>query len=325
VYEHKFSDNASLVSGIQFFDRSIKSNDRGDHHVKQIGSFVVWQQYLGAFTLSPALRFDWDERGGSELIPQMNFSYRKNKFLLRGSAGKTIRHADFTERYNNYNKTLVTSGRIGNPALTAERSFSYELGADFFLSESLKISSTYFQRDHDDLIDYVTTAYADMPRKTNLSPTGKYDLAKNISEVNTKGFETDVQFVKQLNSKQQFIITSGFTWLESKSSEGTPSIYVSSHARLLTNFSVHYSTSRFNIGVNGLYKSRTPQSSAPIKAEVTKNYFLLNAKAEGFVIKKMLSLFVEVDNVFDKEYSDLLGTPMPGRWLMGGLKLSLSK
>ena len=63
----------------------------------------------------------------------------------------------------------------------------------------------------------------------------------------------------------------------------------------------------------------------PIKAEVTKSYFLLNAKAEGFIVKQKLSLFAEVDNLFDKAYSDLLGTPIPGRWLMGGLKLSLSK
>jgi iron complex outermembrane receptor protein len=74
-----------------------------------------------------------------------------------------------------------------------------------------------------------------------------------------------------------------------------------------------------------LYKNRTPQFSSPIKATVTKDYFLLNAKAEGFLIKQKLSLFVEVDNVFDRTYSDLLGTPMPGRWVMGGLKLSLSK
>lgn len=325
LYEHKFSEKTTVVSGLQFFDRSIKSNDRGKHHVKQMGGFAVLQQYIGAVTLSPALRLDWDETGGTELIPQINASYRKNKILLRGSAGKTIRHADFTERYNNYNKTLVTSGRIGNPDLAAERSFSYELGADLFASPNIKISATFFQRNHDDLIDYVTTPYANMPRKSNLSPTGTYALAKNISEVNTKGFETDIQFIKELNNKQRLYTVVGFTWLESKSSEATPSFYVSSHARLLTNFSIQYGTPAFSVAVNGLYKTRTPQIAAPIKATVTKDYFLLNAKAEGFVIKQKLSLFVEVDNVFDKAYSDLLGAPMPGRWLMGGLKLSLSK
>ena len=150
-------------------------------------------------------------------------------------------------------------------------------------------------------------------------------LQKNISEVNTKGFETDIQFIKEMSSNQRLYTIVGFTWLESKSTEATPSFYVSSHARLLTNFSIEYAMPGFSIGFNGIYKSRTPQISTPIKAEVTKSYFLLNAKAEGFIVKQKLSLFAEVDNLFDKAFSDLLGTPMPGRWLMGGLKLSLSK
>jgi vitamin B12 transporter len=35
------------------------------------------------------------------------------------------------------------------------------------------------------------------------------------------------------------------------------------------------------------------------------------------------SLFAEANNVFDKQYSDLLGAPMPGRWLMGGWRINL--
>jgi len=80
------------------------------------------------------------------LIPQINASYKINKLQLRGSAGKTIREADFTERFNNYNKALVTSGSIGNPDLQAERSFSYEAGVDYYGGE-LKISVTAFRRD----------------------------------------------------------------------------------------------------------------------------------------------------------------------------------
>jgi iron complex outermembrane receptor protein len=49
----------------------------------------------------------------------------------------------------------------------------------------------------------------------------------------------------------------------------------------------------------------------------------MNTKAEAFVWKKRLSVFVEADNIFDKEYSDLLGSHMPGRWWMGGVKFSI--
>ena len=106
-----------------------------------------------------------------------------NKMQLRGSAGKTIRDADFTERYNNYNKPIVTGGSIGDPDLKAERSFSYEAGADYFVTRHIKVAGTFFQRFQKRLIDYVPTPYADMPRKDNLVPGNTYALAKNISEV----------------------------------------------------------------------------------------------------------------------------------------------
>jgi vitamin B12 transporter len=32
---------------------------------------------------------------------------------------------------------------------------------------------------------------------------------------------------------------------------------------------------------------------------------------------------VQVDNIFDKQYSDLLGSVMPKRWVMGGFKVML--
>jgi iron complex outermembrane receptor protein len=105
-----------------------------------------------------------------------------------------------------------------------------------------------------------------------------------------------------------------------------PSVYISSHAKYLTNFDIQYLNKWFSISVNGLYKERQPQSVAsPAIAKVSKDYFVLNAKAEGFLIQNKFSAFVEVDNLFDKNYTDLLGSQMPGRWFMGGIKISLSK
>lgn len=325
--EWKIRESTVLTTGLQFINKRIKSNDRGKHSVDQAAGFLVLNQRIGSnFSFNPAIRIDWNERSGWELIPQVNLSYQTTKWQFRGSAGKTTRDADFTERFNNYGRPLVTGGRIGNPALIAERSFSYEGGADFFATKNIKIGSTFFQRFHDDLIDYVTTPYADMPRKENLSPTGTYALARNISKVTTTGFETDIHFTKQLSGNQSIWSTLGMVWLESKSSEATPSFYISSHAKWLTNFNVNYSYNFLSIGVNGLYKSRRPQAvSNPAIAKVSKDYFVINAKLEARFWKNRAGAFVQVDNVFDRNYVDLLGSQMPGRWLLGGIKISLSK
>jgi iron complex outermembrane receptor protein len=52
---------------------------------------------------------------------------------------------------------------------------------------------------------------------------------------------------------------------------------------------------------------------------------VLNSKVEAFVIPQMLSLFIQVDNLLDENYTDILGSQMPGRWFMGGIKISLTK
>ncbi|UYQ91738.1 TonB-dependent receptor [Chitinophaga horti] len=327
VYEHAFTEKTALTGGLQFQDKSISSNDRGDHNLQQAAAFVGLNQRIGdRFLINPALRLDWNEQSGYELVPQLNVSYRAEWVQLRASAGKTIRDADFTERYNNYEKALVTNGqRVGNPNLAAEHSFSYEAGADFFIHDRIRISSTVFRREQEDVIDWTNTPYANMPRKDNLSSTASYALAKNIAEVNTTGFETDVQYIQPLANQHKIVLNAGVVWMDTQTPNGTASFYIASNARLLTNFTVQYAAPRWNLAINGLYKERNAQSATAIKAFVDKSYFLINAKAEYYVVKNRVAVFAQADNIFDKSYQDLLGAQMPGLWLMGGAKFTLNK
>lgn len=322
--EWKWQEKTTLVSGVQFINRRILSNDRGDHRLDQAAVFALLHRQLGEhLVLSPAARMEWNQKNGWEFIPQLAFSYREGLFQLRGSAGKTLRDADFTERYNNYNKLLIPSGqRVGNPDLSPEHSFSYELGADLFISH-LKMSGTYFQRLHKDLIDYVYTPYSQMPRKDNISPSGSFLLARNIAEVDTRGVETSLQFSQPLGKQQDLTAMVGLVWLSSTSSDSVPSLYISSHARYLLNYNLEYQNKWFGFSVNGLYKDRLPQSGSPALAKVSTDYFVLNARLEAFIIKNRMTAFAEADNLFDRSYTDLLGSQMPGRWLMGGIKISL--
>jgi len=323
LYDHAVSDKISYIAGLQYHDKSINSNDRGKHNLAQAAAFVSVNYHITKqFTINPALRTDWIERIGTELVPQLNVSYRPKNWQLRASAGKTIRDADFTERFNNYNKAFVASGRIGNPDLDPERSFSYEAGADYFIKSHVKISASFFQRYQTKLIDYVTTPYADMPRKDNLSPTGTYALAKNISKVTTTGIELDVQYTRNFSDKQQLWGNLGFIWLDDASSSGTPSLYISSHAKYILNGNVQYRIHMFRATISGIYKKRTPQTASAIKAEVSAEYFIMNMKAEWLFNKDKAVIFAQADNLFNKTYQDVLGSQMPARWLMGGLRLN---
>ncbi|HEX4959145.1 MAG TPA: TonB-dependent receptor [Lacibacter sp.] len=325
IYNYKINENSTLTGGTQFINRKIISNDRGDHEVSTAGFFALLSTNIGkALFLNPGVRADWNERSGWELLPQINANYRYEGFLFRAGVGRTGRDADFTERFNNYQRSNVPGGnRIGNPDLTAETSISYEFGVDYFLGKNFKIGTTWFERFHEDLIDYVRTPYANMPRQVNLVPGASYDLAKNISKVNTTGIETDLQYNQtfQLHTINAGI---GFIWMRSRSSDTVPSLYVSNHAKEFMNFFVNYRYKAIGIGINGLFKERNIQAAPAGIVPLSTTYFLLNLRADVYAGKKQnVAFFLQADNLFNKSYSDILGSVMPQRWVMTGIKVHL--
>jgi vitamin B12 transporter len=323
-YTSSFNKNTSYTTGIQVHRKQITSNDRGNHTLWHGATYAIFRhKFKNDLYLNESLRLDWDESYGAVIIPQINAAWSPSKFTVRASAGKSIRDADFTERYNNYNKTLVTSGRIGNPDLIAEDSWNFEAGADYNFSSSFKISGTIFYRNHNNLIDWANTAYIDMPRKINLSPIGNYALAKNVEKVKTSGMELDMMYNKRISESTNLLATFGFTWINSENKDSIPSLYISSHAKYLANFSMAYTVKSFLFSITGLYKNRNEQKSTAINATLTPSYFILNAKIGYQLPKKFGRIFVQADNLFNKQYSDLLGSKMPGRWLSGGFEIAL--
>jgi iron complex outermembrane receptor protein len=139
----------------------------------------------------------------------------------------------------------------------------------------------------------------------------------------TTGVETDIQLIQNLERNRQLLLNAGVVFLNSETGNTAPSLYIASHANLLTNFNISYTTPSWSLGLAGLYKDRKKQVAPAIKADVSKDYFVLHARAEAFVIKRKLSLLLQVDNLLDRTYSDLLGAQMPQRWLMGGARLAL--
>lgn len=323
-YNWKLNNKHSITPGVQFLQRKIESNDRGNHSIAHVAFYTIFRQQLSEHIfLNESLRLDWDERYGAVLIPQINFAWSPSQLTIRASAGKSIRDADFTERFNNYNKALVTSGTIGNPDLETEQSWNLEIGADYHLSNALQLHSTLFYRDHSGLIDFAPTPYSQMPRKVNLIPTGNYTLARNIESVKTTGLEIDIVYLKKINRHSDLNLMAGYTWLHSKNKDSIPSFYISSHAKHLVNFSAIYHIKSVFISIGGLYKNRNERKAAAIGAAITPSYFILNSKLGYLFPKEKGKIFLQADNVFNTSYSDLLGSRMPGRWLSAGIEVTL--
>ena len=321
-YNTKASTTTEVVVGSQIMNRSIKSNDRGNHSLWNIGTWLILKHQLAkSLFINEGVRLDYSQRIGFIATPQINIAYNPSAWSLRASFAQGIRDADFTERYNNYNRPLVTSGRIGNPDLKPEKTYNLELCEDYVASSKLKISTTLFYRNQNQLIDYTPTAYNDMPRTINLVPAGSYALATNLANVKTKGAEIDLNYTEKINEHSSFTINYNLTYLNSKNKDSIPSFYISAHANWLSNYNMVYSFRRFTAAINGLFKARNAQAASAINASLSKSYFLLNTKIAYSFQKAHCTLFAQAHNILNTKYSDLLGAIMPERWVSGGLQV----
>lgn len=321
INNHKFSETISTSLGAQLSERAIKSNDRGDHNTGQAALFGTMLYSKMNWRVGASLRGDYDENYGFAILPQANISYIFPAVTLRVNVGRAVRSADFTERYNNYNKAIVKSGSIGNPDLSAEKSWSYEAGATARLGNYFKLGATAFYRNQNDVIDWTTTPYADMPRQSNLDVAGTYALAKNIKEVTTKGVEVELTYQKTIATDHNLYINAGATFMRSKSNDSVPSYYIIAHAKTLVQGTLMYTFKCLSFSLNTLYKERNVSVAKGINAEVASSYFLVNARL-GLNVNKTFSLFAGCNNIGDIKYSDLLGSKMPQRWFIAGAQFS---
>lgn len=303
--------------GAQALQKSILSNDRGNHQSYEAALFGTIYYNIKQWHLAGSLRSNWEQSYGVIVLPQINMAYQ-NKFIsYRASIGRAFRNADFTERYNNYNKVLVKGGSIGNPDLNAEKSWNFEIGTTANVLPNLVLNGTVFYRIQNDVIDWVNTSYTDMPKKDNLISNGSYALAKNIQHVNTRGIEINLQYHKSMNN-QQWNAQAGLTLLHSESDATNPSFYIISHAKLLAQSSMRYQYKKLQCSVQMLYKERNTLNAPAIQATISNNYFVANARL-GFQVSKRLGCYAQCNNVFNMAYSDLLGSQMPGRWISMGI------
>jgi iron complex outermembrane receptor protein len=214
----------------------------------------------------------------------------------------------------------VKGGSIGNPDLTAEKSWSYEIGSDLNLKD-FKINTTAFYRNQIALIDFVNTPYSEIPRNTNLSPTGTFNYAKNIKTVNTRGIEIEANYSKQISKSFKMSLSASISIIDSKTSDSIPSYYILSHAKKIIQQTLILNYKNLQASFNSIYKERNTQAASKINAAIDKSYWLGNLKLQYGINKA--NIFIIVNNIGDIKYSDLLGSQMPGSWVTGGFSVNI--
>lgn len=317
----EINDKLIVKSGIQADLRKIKSNDRGNHSDYHFGGYLMGVYKSNNLVLTTIAREDFDENYGFEFCPQLSASYSMNNIVLRASAGKSIRAADYTERYVSNNIIELTPERnLGNPNLMAERSWSEEIGINYYPFKNTLFKATIFSRQSGNIIDYMLTNENEIGSVSEIGSLysgADYFFAKNIKDVLVNGFEFEIN-TKFLVSENCYLNwQTGYTY--TSISNDNLGIYLSSFARHLLNTQLILNYNSFQFSISGLYKERTTQAAEYISSELENSFGLLNARVGCGLMDNKLSVNVQILNLLDKVYQNILGAKMPGRWIMGGI------
>ncbi len=164
--------------GVDIAQVFIRSNNLGDHERTMVTGFLEhrFKLFNDRFDVTPGVALTYYSDFDFQAFPGIDLGYIiHNKVKIYANMGYTFRIPTYTDLYYNSPTT------IGNIELKPEEALSEEFGIRFS-TNNLIINTAVFYRDSRNLIDYVKENEED-----------KWQ-AVNLTEVTTKGFETEAQF-----------------------------------------------------------------------------------------------------------------------------------
>lgn len=320
----KLGESTVMTFGTELQFNNMRSTDRGDRSQQQLGLYTVGvHDFNSDFNINAGLRGEYLPTNNLEIVPSFGANYYlTDKIKLRANAGRSIRTPDYTERYVSTGlEGILSAGRnLGNPDLLPEISWNYEAGTDIQLTQKISLNVTGYMRDSKNIIDYGFKKGSEIANNQNLDPTFDYLYAQNLAELQVRGVEFKVSGFEG-SSLKTFNWYVGGNILDITVADNISSKYITNAAGL--NFSAglfYIINQQFKISTDAIYRKRDVTDDQSIEFGLTPEYFVMDAK-----LTYRLSIFdidLTVKNLFDREYSDILGVQLPGRWFMLGVSIS---
>ena len=280
--------------GVEFSKYYISSNRLGDNQ-REIASLFLehrFQFFNNIIDVTPGISASYFSDFDNQIFPGLDFGVKiSEKFRAYGNIGTSFRLPTYTNLY------YVSPTTISNPNLETEEAFSQEVGFKY-LSKNINVSLAAFNRDADNLIDYV---------RENASDAWQ---AQNIQHVNTKGYEANIEYKFLLNQLPQKIQL-GYSFLDNdvKKSEANFSQYSinSMKHQFVGNYAMEW-FKNFSNSIGYRYVERTSGVSYNVW-DVSASYQL-----------KALEFSVYANNIFNTEYVEAGMVPMPKGNVLFGMK-----
>ncbi len=308
-YEHIFSNvlGESMNDTIKApFEKDGFFTKKAEKYVSSV--FIDHEYSYKKIILSGGLMATYLSTNHFFIYPGIDFGFNLHEhWKYFASANRSVRMPTYTELY------YKDAANEGNIYLKPEEANNIETGIKF-QNKLWNVQMAIFYRNGINIIDWV-----------RLSATDKWH-SENISTVNTMGGELLIYYFNHEKYLPDFIhnIQAGYTHINIEKQTGN---YFSKYAldvlRHKFFISNTYTYDKLSFTWKLLYHERMgTYTEFPSGNEAYyKPYVTIDASI--YYQLKNVNLFINGTNLLNTYYYDIANIPMPGRWVRGGLNLSL--
>ena len=271
--------------GVDIAKVYLSSNNLGKRNRDMITVFLEHRfQFLNKkIDITPGIAANYFSDFKFHVFPGVDLGYRINNHLkVYANAGYTYRIPTYTDLFYSDPTTL------GNEDLNPEEAITEEIGMKYSKGQFIA-SMAIFNRDSNNLIDYVKETEDDLWQATN------------IQNLNSIGFETNASYGFEISNLKQNIAF-GYTYLE----ENLDNLNIN-----FSRYSINSLKHHFTATYSSQFSKYISQSIAYKFANRTNsnNYSVVDAKIT--LNLKTFELSVISNNIFNTEYTETNLVPMP--------------
>lgn len=274
--------------------------DFGPYSTNNNDVFVFNELALGRWVNTLGLRAHYDDQHSRwELLPHVGLlCHISDRTTVRGKIGKGFRLAKYSELH------LFPAH---NEELDPEEVWSYELGLTHEFAPWLSVSVNPFYMDVDNMVQTLSNP-TPPPRVRNV----------NSGEFTIRGVEAGVD----LRPVEGLDIALYYTLTDIEDPSGTEHANREGKPEHVFNGVLAYERGRFRVALDAKFVAGLYDSNLLAGGDVAKvdDFFVAGAKA-SYQVHENAQIFVGVENLFDEDYEEIPGYPMPGISTHGGLKL----
>jgi vitamin B12 transporter len=296
--KYNFSNKFYTVVGLNYIDNQTVFMEEQSSSIVDPYVNVVYVSDLG-LNVNAGARMNNHSEYGSHLTYNLNPSYR-----MPFKKGYAKAFASYSTSFIAPSLSQLFGNFGANPNLEPEENTTLEGGVEVEFSKKLRVSAVYFNRTEENFIDYVVTDFVTF--------AGEYQNVNDEFTVNGFEFEVAATPIKNLT------INANYTFTEKKD------VKVLRIPKHKANLNANYAfTQKTNAGISYQFTSDRLDTDFSTFQDVTLESFSLLGANVNHKFSKRLSGFLTVSNIFNEQYTEIIGFTTRGANVRVGFSLNL--